>query len=260
MVDAATTLADAAAETANFLSIMEVENILRQFAYEYNSLRYFEEDPIIFPRHFAELYKKDEATLQDVEISGIVAAHLAWGRRSMIVRDCRRAFDEMNWQPADYVSKGVYRDEDISLHRTVKWCDFAAICKNLHDYYSDNESIETLSADDIRVRIYGQKSNPKAANKKIHMFRRWMVRNDGIVDFGVWKNTDPRELVIPLDVHVHRVALEMGLTSRKQADFSTAREITDKLLKIFPEDPCKGDFALFAYGVSRNAVDKKTSG
>lgn len=39
----------------------------------------------------------------------------------------------------------------------------------------------------IRTAIFGSKPDPNAANKKIHMFRRWMVRNDGIVDLGVWK-------------------------------------------------------------------------
>ena len=95
------------------------------------------------------------------------------------------------------------------------------------------------------------------ANKKINMFRRWMVRNDGIIDLGIWKNTSPSSLIIPLDVHVHRVALELGLTTRKQADAKTALEITQALLKIFPEDPCLGDFALFAYGVSRDSSQDK---
>ncbi|MCF0177251.1 MAG: DUF2400 family protein, partial [Bacteroidales bacterium] len=60
----------------------------------------------------------------------------------------------------------------------------------------------------------------------------------------------PKELIIPLDVHVHRVALEMGLTKRKSADAKTAAEITEKLKQIFPNDPCLGDFALFGYGVT----------
>ena len=105
----------------------------------------------------------------------------------------------------------------------------------------------------MRIRIYGQKSDPSAANKKINMLRRWMVRNDGIVDLGLWRNISPADLIIPLDVHVHRVALEVGLTSRKQADLRTALEITEGLRKIFPGDPCLGDFALFAYGAERAA-------
>lgn len=189
--------------------------------------------------------------MQDVEIAGIIAAHLAWGRRDMIIRDCKRAFDEMGWRPYDYVMAGRYRDDDASLHRTIKWSEFARICSNLREYFSKNETLETIDADKIRVDIFGQKSNPKAANKKIHMFRRWMVRNDGVVDLGLWKNTSPATLTIPLDVHVHRSAINLGITSRKSADLTTATEITDFLKKVFPDDPCKGDFALFAYAATK---------
>ena len=242
-------------------------NELIKLSQEYNKECYFEEDPIIFPKHFALLMQGKSGlfntaadrvafatgipSLKDVEIAGIIAAHLAWGRRNMIIRDCKRAFDEMGWQPYNYVMAGNYRSDDASLHRTIKWSEFAKICANLKEFYSNNETLEELDADQIRVQIYSQKSNPKAANKKIHMFRRWMVRSDGIVDLGLWKKTSPAELVIPLDVHVHRSAANLGITMRKGADITTAQEITDFLKRVFPEDPCKGDFALFAYAATK---------
>lgn len=241
-------------------------NIIRQLAQQYNKEEFFTGDPIIFPKHFARIMEGKEGieglggagenlsgrkyTLKDVEIAAVIAAHLAWGRRDMIVRDCKRAFDEMNWEPYNYVMAGNYKNEDKSLHRTIKWCDFAAICSRLKDFYLKNDSLEILSPDEFRVNVYGQKSDPKAANKKIHMLRRWMVRNDGIVDLGLWKNTSPASLVIPLDVHVHRSALNMGITSRKGADITTALEINEFLHEAFPGDPCKGDFALFAYAAT----------
>ncbi len=228
----------------------KVKELLRQYADRYNDRRYFEQDPVSFPRHFVTLLEDGKATLQDVEIAGLLAAHLAWGRRSMIVRDCNRMFDEMEWKPFEYVMSGDWRCEDCALHRTVKWSEFAAICRRFMEFYSDNESLEHTSPDGVRTLIFGQKSDLKAANKKIHMFRRWMVRRDGIVDFGLWRETDPADLIIPLDVHVHTTAVEMGITSRRSADFSTALEITAFFRELFPEDPCKGDFALFGYGVT----------
>lgn len=224
-------------------------NIIRQLAEQYNKEEYFTGDPIIFPKHFARMMGR-KYTLKDVEIAAVVAAHLAWGRRDMIVRDCKRAFDEMNWEPYNYVMAGNYRSEDASLHRTIKWSEFAAICGRLKEFYTTNNSLEHLTPDEIRVQIYGQRSDSKAANKKIHMMRRWMVRNDGIVDLGLWHDTSPASLVIPLDVHVHRSALNMGITSRRSADITTALEINEFLHKAFPGDPCKGDFALFAYAAS----------
>ena len=82
--------------------------------------------------------------------------------------------------------------------------------------------------------------------------RRWMVRDDGKVDLGLWKASDKRDLILPLDVHVYAQAVDLGLTSRRQKDIVTAREITDAFREIFPDDPCLGDFALFGYGVTNN--------
>ena len=265
--------------------------IIRRLAEEYNNPRYFQTDPIAFPKHFLQLTQCGSAgaqcgsagtqygsagavsgggavsgraaasgrgeadcaageyvyTLKDVEIAGLIAAHLAWGRRDMIVRDCNRAFEEMQWRPLEYVMRGEYRCGQESLHRTIRWSEFAAICGRMKVFYAANESVEPLTPDQIRVQIYGQASNPKMANKKIHMFRRWMVRNDGIVDLGLWSHTSPADLIIPLDTHVHASALKLGITTRKSADITTALEITEFLKEAFPDDPCKGDFALFAY-------------
>ena len=218
------------------------------WAEKYNDPRYFEEDPIAFPRKFA----RDNACLQDVETAAVFAAHFAWGRRAMIVRDSGRLFDEMCWRPYDYVMAGDWRNDDTSIHRTVKWSEVARICKALKDFYSENDSLEILSQDEMRIRIFGQKEDRKAPNKKINMMRRWMVRDDGKVDLGLWKKTPKTDLIIPLDVHVYRQASELGLTARTQKDIVTAKEITDSFLDIFPEDPAKGDFALFGYGVDNS--------
>ena len=239
----------------------ELKNKLLAWAERYNNPKYFEEDPIAFPRRFCNMMTTIQPvlgfeggewrpSLQDVEIAAVFSAHFAWGRRAMIVRDCSRLFDEMMWRPFDYVMAGDWRNDSSSIHRTVKWSEVAAICKRLKNFYSQNDSLESLSADETRVRIYGQKADPKAANKKIWMMRRWMVRDDGRVDLGLWKNSDKRNLVIPLDVHVYRQAAELGLTSRKSKDIVTARDITDSFRELFPDDPAKGDFALFGYGVN----------
>ena len=290
-------------DRSNNIELSNSIEIIRRLAEEYNNPRYFQTDPIAFPKHFLQLMQCGSAgaqcgsagtqygsagavsgggavsgravasgrgaasgraatsgrgeadcaageymyTLKDVEIAGLIAAHLAWGRRDMIVRDCNRAFEEMQWRPLEYVMRGEYRCGQESLHRTIRWSEFAAICGRMRVFYAANESVEPLTPDQIRVQIYGQASNPKMANKKIHMFRRWMVRNDGIVDLGLWSHTSPADLIIPLDTHVHASALKLGITTRKSADITTALEITEFLKEAFPDDPCKGDFALFAY-------------
>ncbi len=223
----------------------ELKEKLIDWAVKYNDPVYFTEDPIAFPRKFAQ----EGASLGDIEIAAVFAAHFAWGRRAMIVRDCRRLFDRMEWRPFDYVMSGEWRSDDSSIHRTIKWSEVAMICRNLKDFYSKESSLETLGVKQIRQTVFGQKPDPKAPDKKINMMRRWLVRNDGKVDLGVWTHTSPSQLLIPLDVHVHNQALALGLTSRRSRDITTVEEITDVFREIFPSDPAMGDFALFGYGI-----------
>lgn len=224
---------------------------LMLWADRYNDPQYFAEDPIAFPREFA----RRGASLQDIEIAAVFSAHFAWGRRAMIVRDCERLFDQMEWRPADYVMSGDWRDDETSIHRTVKWSEVARICRSLREWYRWHDSLEQLSPADFRDTVFGQKPDPKAPNKKINMMRRWMVRDDGKVDLGLWKKTDKRDLIIPLDVHVHTQATELGLTKRRQKDLQTAIQITETFREIFPDDPMLGDFALFGYGVTGGAEE-----
>lgn len=218
---------------------------LIEWADKYNDPLYFQEDPIAFPREFL----RRGASLQDIEIAAVFAAQFAWGRREMIVRDCETLFEHMEWQPYEYVKAGYYRNDDTSIHRTTKWSDVAGVCRRLREWYRWHPTLESLSVQEFRATVYGQKEDPRSPDKKINMLRRWMVRNDGIVDLGLWKKSSPADLIIPLDTHVHSTAQALKLTRRKQKDLRTAVEITDVFRKIFPDDPAKGDFALFGYGV-----------
>ena len=89
----------------------------------------------------------------------------------------------------------------------------------------------------------------KSACKRLNMFLRWMVRNDNKgVDFGLWKNISPVQLICPLDVHVERVARHFGLLKEKQTGWKAAMDLTETLRGFDPDDPVKYDFALFALG------------
>ena len=92
--------------------------------------------------------------------------------------------------------------------------------------------------------------NAKSACKRICMFLRWMVRDGSPVDLGLWSDImDRRTLIMPLDTHVVQESLRMGLLKSRTASMGTARRLTDAMLEIFPDDPLKGDFALFGLGV-----------
>jgi uncharacterized protein (TIGR02757 family) len=84
------------------------------------------------------------------------------------------------------------------------------------------------------------------------MFMRWMVRDGSPVDLGLWSEfIDKRSLFIPLDTHVMQEARHLGLIAGKTASWKTVMNLTEALKEVFPDDPAKGDFALFGYGVDK---------
>ena len=105
---------------------------------------------------------------------------------------------------------------------------------------------------DFPYRTQKHVSNPgdNSAAKRINMYLRWMVRNDTAgVDFGIWKNISPSQLVVPLDLHVARVARRLHLLQRTPIDWQAALELTANLRILDKADPVKYDFALFGTGV-----------
>ena len=82
------------------------------------------------------------------------------------------------------------------------------------------------------------------------MYLRWMVRKDNNgVDFGLWNTIKPSQLIIPIDVHVARVAEALGLLNKDKINWETAVRLTE-LLKVYdPIDSVKYDYALFGLGV-----------
>ena len=80
------------------------------------------------------------------------------------------------------------------------------------------------------------------------MFLRWMVRNDKIVDFGIWKKLSTSSLSCPLDVHTGRVARKLNLIKSKNNDINALKELNSSLRKFDAIDPVKYDFALFGLG------------
>ncbi len=109
-----------------------------------------------------------------------------------------------------------------------------------------------FSLPDFPKRTIKHVSSPlqKSTCKRLNMFLRWMVRDDGRgVDFGIWKSINPSQLICPTDLHVERVARKLKLITRKQVDWKTALELTENLRMFDPSDPVKYDFALFGLGI-----------
>jgi uncharacterized protein (TIGR02757 family) len=94
-------------------------------------------------------------------------------------------------------------------------------------------------------------ASPEAGSacKRLNLFLRWMVRQDA-VDPGGWSRVAARQLVVPLDVHMHRIGLALGLTRRPQADLKAALETTAGYRTVSPEDPVRYDVALARLGMA----------
>ena len=89
-----------------------------------------------------------------------------------------------------------------------------------------------------------------SACKRWNMMLRWLVRPDDGVDLGLWKHIPTHRLVVPLDTHVGRIARVVGLTTRTDGSWRTAREVTDGLAMLNAKDPVRYDFALAHLGIS----------
>ena len=90
-----------------------------------------------------------------------------------------------------------------------------------------------------------------SAAKRLHLFMRWMIRKDA-VDPGGWDDLSPSRLIVPVDVHMHRICTHLAFTQKKQANLKTAVEVTQCFRKIMPQDPVKYDFALTRIGIEQH--------
>ena len=105
----------------------------------------------------------------------------------------------------------------------------------------------------VETDFGGVKGIPKLERdspcKRICLFLRWVVRKSP-VDLGIWTIIHPTELYIPLDAHVAKMAHRLGITTRKTEDWKMVQQVTNYMKTIFPDDPCRGDFALFGYSIN----------
>lgn len=242
-------------------------NFLNTKVEEYNQPAFIKDDPICIPHLFT---KK-----QDIEIAGFFAATFAWGNRTTIINKSKELMQLMNMQPYEFVLH--HSDNDLKSllnfkHRTFNATDLLYFIEFFRFHYTNNKSLETAFTkwgDDVEQMLTGfhhyffslehvpnrtkkHVATPykKSNCKRLNMFLRWMVRKDSKgVDFGIWKNISPAQLICPVDVHVARVAKRFGLIQRNQMDWNTAIELTNFLRTLDANDPVKYDFALFALGV-----------
>jgi uncharacterized protein (TIGR02757 family) len=246
-------------------------SFLQKKVEEYNQPFFIEKDPICIPHQFS---KK-----QDIEIAGFFAALFAWGNRTTIINKSKELLALMDNAPHQFCTQHQPSDLKKLLefkHRTFNATDVLYFIEFLQFHFLQHDSLEqaftkglTPTQENIEVGLNNfyqyffslpvfpsrtkkhiAAPSKKATCKRLCMFLRWMVRQDDKgVDFGIWKNIQPAQLVVPLDVHVTRVARRFNLIERTANDWLTALELTDFCKTMDENDPVKFDFALFALGV-----------
>jgi uncharacterized protein (TIGR02757 family) len=238
-------------------------------------------DPVRFPRRFGGK--------ADAEAAGWFAALLAYGRRELFlaVLDALfavlpadlsgflRAFDPdrdtHRFLPLRYrFNTGADLALSAAVLGRVLWehADLEAYFRSFPGGETDDVA-QTLQRmlRDLRTRLAGLADYPAfrgrtgnplflfpdpdgaSSLKRVLLFLRWMVRREA-PDLGLWTGVDPGRLLMPLDVHVFRLARRLGLTRRSSPGLSAAREITAAFRRLCPEDPLRWDFALSWWGTT----------
>ena len=243
-----------------------IRDLLDARADQYNQPTFLLKDPVSIPHRFSRL--------QDVEISGLFAALLAWGQRPTILKKTTELLARMDDAPYQFITQ--HQDEDLKkllgfCHRTFCDTDLLYFVHWLRWFYGEHYSLEDaflhgatmrerlinfhnlfFSLPDAPARTRKHVATPArgSACKRLNMYLRWLVRRDqNGVDFGLWTRLSPSELICPIDVHVERQARFLGLLKREKVDWQAAEELTANLRLLDPLDPVKYDFALFGEGV-----------
>lgn len=243
-----------------------IKEILDKKVDLYNQPSFIPADPIAVPHSYS---KK-----QDIEIAGFFAATFAWGNRTTIIAKSKELMQLMGNAPHDFCLHHSAKELKPLLqfkHRTFNATDLLYFVEFFRHHYSIHKSLETaftkngdtvesmlagfhhyfFSLDDAPQRTKKHIATPerKSTCKRLNMYLRWMVRKDNKgVDFGIWEKISPAQLICPVDLHVERVARNLGILKRKQNDWQTAIELTEYLRTLDAADPVKYDFALFGLG------------
>lgn len=247
----------------------------------FNQPAFIARDPISIPHRYSRK--------ADREIAGFFAATFAWGNRTTIINKSLELMRRMDDAPLDFVLHHSAQDLRKLLgftHRTFNDTDLLYFVHFLHLHFSgthpgmvngmnkatlesafcqwmdpgDTDTEKALAGfhryftalEDLPGRTRKHVATPDRGStcKRLNMFLRWMVRDDQQgVDFGLWKQIRPAQLVCPVDLHVARVARRFGLLKRKQTDWQAALELTESLRQMDSVDPVKFDFALFGLGI-----------
>jgi uncharacterized protein (TIGR02757 family) len=222
----------------------------------------------------------------DREVVGFCAAALAFGRVASVIQSIERLMEVMGPAPAAFVRRFDPRRDGTAIkpliHRWTRGEDLIALlivlqqmlrCGSIERFFAEgldlsapdlSGALESFSARALAVDVraaYGSRTchpgvayffpRPSSGSgcKRMNLYLRWMVRNDG-VDLGVWSAIPASKLIVPLDTHVIRLGRCLRLTDYASPGWKMAAQITESLRALDPQDPVKYDFALCHIGMA----------
>ena len=237
--------------------------------------RRLDSDPLVFPHRYLDP--------GDREVVAFLAASLAFGRVASIQASVARVLEAMGPNPAKFLDS--WDEKNLASLRAFRhrWVsgrdveDFLRMVKRARrahgslgalfaagdeegpaDYVAALSSFHRnllllrshSSAPSRGLRFLLPSPAGGSACKRSHLFLRWMIRTEGF-DLGLWTGGrfTPARLLLPMDVHVHRISRRVGLTRRKTADLAASREATGWLRLLNPEDPVAYDWPLSRLGI-----------
>ena len=246
-----------------YLSAQNLEDLYK----EYTTRKLVSPDPLQF------LYLYEDPL--DVEVVGLIAAGLAYGRVASILKAVEEVLAPLGSAPAEFIAKASERDlsklwgdfkyrfttseEMTALFRGIKSVkeEFGSLGEAFGASDNNEETVHSaLTGFTQRLRAgagHSLKSlvpDPArgSACKRLHLYLRWMIRKDA-VDLGIWDFISPSRLIVPLDTHMYHFGTCYGFTARRAQDLKTALEITDAFRGFAPEDPIRYDFSLTRFGI-----------
>ncbi len=254
----------------------EVRSLLEEEYANADPEAFIREDPLCIPRS----YTKKE----DIEVIGFMTATISWGQRPTIIKNARSLEEGMGGEPFRFVLEAGPEDLRVFSsfqHRTFNSTDLHYFLKVLRRIYETYGSMQELFREGIRssdadlrggierfrevffslphsARTEKHVADPAKGSsaKRLHMFLRWMIRDDAI-DIGIWKELGAHRLSCPLDLHSAKVGRKLGLIRRKQNDAKTVAELDRALRRFDPKDPVKYDISLHSMGVADARTDRE---
>lgn len=243
----------------------QTAELLRRNAAEYETAAFLLSDPSLFMHRVSGDANR--------ETTAFVAAALSYGSRRQFMPKIQWLLDVAGGDIYKYVRARGYRDDIADsrqcFYRLYTCHDFIVMLDRLRQALDSYGSLRQLINDRGATDGLGAvrcitewfagttpviPKDTSSACKRLCMFLRWMVRDGSPVDLGLWADIiDKRTLLMPLDTHVVQEARRLSLLSTASATMTAARRLTDAMREVFPDDPLRGDFALYGYGIDADS-------